>query len=188
MQITGLYAYCGMNRLESSRRDDRSRSVVIAGSDTSMLEAKKQDKSGMNFDARTVGHQRIGVDLTAIEGIGSSTGTTILTEIRTDYSRFPTSSAFSAWLDLAPNKRITGGKPLSSHVQPNHNRANQALRLAASALRHSKSALGDVARGLMRRLGTERRMCRCLGSSPGTLHLRHGYQGSGVSLTVHSGS
>jgi transposase len=123
-------------------------------SGTTPLGPKKQDKSGMNFDARTVGHQKFGVDLTAIEGIGPSTVMTILTEIGTDFSRFPTSSAFCSWLGIAPNKRITGGKPLSSHVKQNHNRANQALRLAASALRHSKSALGDVARGLMRRLGT----------------------------------
>jgi transposase len=124
------------------------------GSQTTAPGPAKQDRSGLCFDARTVGHQKFGVDLTAIDGIGPSTVMTILAEIGTDFSRFPTSSAFCSWLGLAPNRRITGGKPLSSHVKRNHNRVNQALRLAASTLRHSKSALGEVARGLMRRLGT----------------------------------
>jgi len=116
----------------------------------------KRDQGKMGFDARAICHQKLGVDLTAIEGIGPGTAMTILTEIGTDYSRFRNSGAFCSWLGLSPNKRITGGKVISSHIKKSRNRANQALRQAASALRKSKSALGSVARSLERRLGSSR--------------------------------
>ena len=116
----------------------------------------KRDQSHMGFDARTVCHQKFGVDLTAIEGVGATTAMTILTEVGTDFSRFKNSGAFCAWLGLAPNKRITGGKVISSKTKRTRNRVNQALRQAASALRKSKSALGSLARSLERRLGSSR--------------------------------
>lgn len=113
----------------------------------------KRDQTAIAFDARTVCHQKFGVDLTAIEGIGPSTALTILSEVGADFSRFKTSGAFCSWLGVAPNQRITGGKTISSHTKRTRNRVNQALRVAASALRKSKSALGSIARALERRLG-----------------------------------
>ena len=113
----------------------------------------KFNQTELAFDARTVCHQKFGVDLTAIEGIGPSTALTILSEVGTDFSRFKNSGAFCSWLGLAPNKRITGGKTISSHTKRTRNRANQALRAAANALRKSKSALGSIARALERRIG-----------------------------------
>jgi transposase len=129
--------------------DDPNASSTAAG-------PAKPGQDGMGFDARTICHQKLGVDLTAIDGIGVGTAMTILTEIGTDFSRFPNSAAFCAWLGLAPNTRITGGKPISSRVKRTRNRANLALRQAAAALRRSKSALGAVARNLERRLGAAR--------------------------------
>jgi transposase len=81
---------------------------------------------------------------------------TILTEVGTDFSRFRNSGAFCSWLGLTPNKRITGGKVISSRTKKTHNRVNLALRQAASALRKSKSALGSIARNLERRLGSSK--------------------------------
>ena len=119
----------------------------------------KPGKAGlktMGFDARTACQQKLGVDLTAIEGIGINAVMTILTEVGTDFSRFRNSGAFCSWLGLAPNKRITGGKVISSQTKKTHNRVNLALRQAASALRKSKSALGSIARNLDRRLGSKK--------------------------------
>ena len=116
----------------------------------------KRDQSHMAFDARTVCHQKFGVDLTAIEGIGATTAMTILTEIGTDFGRFHNSGAFCAWLGLAPNKRITGGMVISSKTTKTRNRVNHALRQAASLLRKSKSALVSLARGLERRFGSSK--------------------------------
>ena len=43
-----------------------------------------------------------GVDLTTIDGISVITAQTILAEIGTDMSRFPSEDAFVSWLDLRP--------------------------------------------------------------------------------------
>jgi hypothetical protein len=51
--------------------------------------ARKRGQGGLSFDARSVCHQKFGVDLTA-------TALTILSEIGPDFSRFPTSAAFCA--------------------------------------------------------------------------------------------
>src|ERR1700677_4420472 len=112
----------------------------------------KSSCTTMGFDARTACQQKLGVDLTAIEGIGINTAMTILTEVGTDFSRFKNSGSFCSWLGLTPNKRITGGRVISSQTKKTHNRVNVALRQAASALRKSKSALGSIARSLDRRL------------------------------------
>jgi transposase len=54
---------------------------------------------------------------------------------------------------LCPQRRVSGGKLLSSHVQGSSSRAAQALRLAARGLERSGSALGAFYRRLKSRLG-----------------------------------
>jgi len=94
------------------------------------------------------------VDLTALEGINDHTALGLLSEIGTDMSRWPTEKHFAAWLGLCPHHKISGGKVLSRKVRPSANRAATALRLAASCLHHSKSAVGAFFRRLKARLGT----------------------------------
>ena len=69
-------------------------------------------------------------------------------------SRWPTEKHFAAWLGLSPLHKISGGKVLSRKIRPSANRAAVALRLAASCLHHSQSALGAFFRRLKARLGT----------------------------------
>lgn len=94
-----------------------------------------------------------GVDLTAIEGIEVNTAATILSEIGTDMSRWPTTKHFGSWLGLAPCDRKSGGKLLGSRTRPGINRAGQALRLAARCLQRSPSALGAFFRRIAGRRG-----------------------------------
>lgn len=60
---------------------------------------------------------------------------------------------FSAWLNVAPNTKITGGKIISSKMQKKKNQAGQTLRMSASSLSKSKSPLGDYYRKMRSRLG-----------------------------------
>lgn len=83
-----------------------------------------------------------GVDLTRIDGIDVTTALVVVSEIGVDMSRFPSVKHFTSWLGLCPGTKITGGKLLSGKTKRCANRAAQALRLAAAALRSSKSALG----------------------------------------------
>jgi transposase len=94
-----------------------------------------------------------GVDLTQVPGLNSLTVQMLLTEIGPDLSAFPNVSAFAAWLRLCPDKRVSGGKVLSSKTGPTKNRAALALRMAAQALHHSQTFLGEYYRRMRARLG-----------------------------------
>lgn len=99
--------------------------------------------------------QRIaGVDLTRVDGISIAIAQTILLEIGTDMSKFPSSKHFCSWLGLAPKNDISGGKVLVSHTLKNRNRAGQALRLAAQSVMRSDCAAGAFFRRIQFRLGT----------------------------------
>ena len=68
-------------------------------------------------------------------------------------SRWPSEKHFCAWLNVAPNNRISGGRILSSKPRKNANRAAAALRLAAQSAMQSKSAIGAFIRRIKSRLG-----------------------------------
>ncbi|GHU04461.1 hypothetical protein FACS1894158_04820 [Betaproteobacteria bacterium] len=104
------------------------------------------------FDLRTQLFQMCGVDLTRIDGINVTTALAVLSETGADRSRFATVKHFTCWLGLCPGTRITGGKVMSSKTKRCANRAAQALRLAAAALRTSQSALGAYFRRMCARM------------------------------------
>lgn len=110
-------------------------------------------KNQPKFDLKAELYRITGVDLTAIEGIESSTAFTCLVECGIDLSKFPSEKHFTSWLGLAPNHRITGGKIKSNRTRKNVNRAATALRLAAQSLHSSKSALGAFFRRIALRRG-----------------------------------
>jgi hypothetical protein len=105
------------------------------------------------FDARARLYQMSGVDLTLIEGIEENTALVLLSAVGTDMSRWGSAKQFASWLGLCPQHKTSGGKVLGRQVRPGVNRAAQALRLAARALHHSKSALGAFFRRMKARLG-----------------------------------
>lgn len=98
-------------------------------------------------------YQKLGVDLTAIEGIGARTVLTVLTEVGPDLSAFKSEKHFTSWLGLCPDNRISGGKVLSSRTRRVVNRLSDCLRLAATSLEHSESALGAYFRRMKAKLG-----------------------------------
>jgi transposase len=67
-------------------------------------------------------------------------------------SRFATDKHFASWLGLCPGTHISGGKVLGSGTKHSVNRATQAFKQAAAALRTSKSALGAYFRRLCARM------------------------------------
>ncbi|MCI0465148.1 MAG: IS110 family transposase [Gemmataceae bacterium] len=105
------------------------------------------------FDVRTALYYVIGVDLTAIEGIDEIHALTLVSELGTDFSKWPTVKHFASWLGLCPNWKKTGGKVKSSKTRKGKNRAASALRLAAWSLMRSKSYLGAYLRRQRSRLG-----------------------------------
>jgi transposase len=112
-------------------------------------------KNGPPYDARTLLYRLLGVDLVAVTGLNASTVQTIISEIGTDMTRWPSVKHFSSWLQLAPHNDISGGKVLRSHIPKARNRAGQALRLAAQSLARSSSALGAYFRHMRGRCGAK---------------------------------
>jgi transposase len=104
-------------------------------------------------DMRAPLYQKLGADLTAIEGIGIATALVILTEVGPDLSRFSSEKHFASWLGLCPDNRISGGKVLSSRTRRVINRVSDALRISAMSLEKSRSALGAFYRRMKARLG-----------------------------------
>ena len=68
-------------------------------------------------------------------------------------TRWPTEHHFTAWLTLAPQNRVSGGRRLSAKTQPSANRAAAVLRLAVMSLARGQTALGAFYRRLAVRVG-----------------------------------
>jgi transposase len=114
---------------------------------------RKARRTALSFDARQHLHRLTGVDLTRIDGIDAPTALKVVAEIGLDMTRWPTEKHFASWLSLAPGSKVSGGKQSSGRTKPSASRAAAALRLAASSLYHSQSALGAFHRRLKARLG-----------------------------------
>jgi transposase len=97
----------------------------------------------------------LGIDLVEVTGISESTAQTIISEIGTDMSHFPTYKHFCSWLALAPHNDISGGHVLRSRILKTHNRASQAFRQAAQACARSYTAFGVFFRAVRARRGAQ---------------------------------
>jgi len=111
-------------------------------------------KNKLSFDASSHLARITGVDLTAIPGIEASTALKIISEIGLDLTRWKDSKQFASWLGLCPGNKISGGKILSGKTKRTGNYASSILRMAASTLHRSNTAIGAFFRRMKSRLGT----------------------------------
>jgi transposase len=111
---------------------------------------KKRDQE----DKRQELFRMVGADLTTIDGVGVETAEVIVSEYGTDLSKFANEKQFVAHMQLVPRQAISGGKPIKK-VRRNTTgtRAGRALRMAATGLRQSASALGAYYRRISRGKG-----------------------------------
>ena len=114
---------------------------------------KKGKKNQFNFSAGGHIKDLIGVDLCKIPGVNDVTAMELISEIGTDMSKWKSAKHFAAWLNLAPNTKITGGKIISSKMMKKKNKAGQTLKMSASCLSNNKTPLGDYYRRIRARLG-----------------------------------
>jgi len=95
-----------------------------------------------------------GRDLTTIDGIGVDTAAEVITEVGPDFSPFPHEDHFVSYLRLAPNLSISAGRKVPDRLRSTTStRVANALRTAATSLKHSKSALGAYYRRIASRKG-----------------------------------
>jgi len=98
-------------------------------------------------------HRLTGVDLLAIPGINNVSALKIIGEIGLDMNRWKDAKQFASWLGLCPGNKVSGGKRLSGKTKPSNNRTAATLRMAASTLYRSPTALGAYLRRLKSRIG-----------------------------------
>ena len=102
---------------------------------------KRLSRNDPNIDLRNLSyHLSGGIDVGAIEGVGIGTIMTLISEVGFDLKAFPSAKHFVSWLRLAPNKKITGGKVISSRTKTGKNRL-------ADAFRHAANGVGNIRRG-----------------------------------------
>jgi transposase len=114
---------------------------------------RKAQRSEPSFDVGGQLRRILGVDLTALPGLGVVNVHTLFSEVGGDLSKFPTAKHFASWLGLCPDQRVSGGKVLSGRTRKVGSRAAYALRMAAYSAGKSHSALGDYYRRMRSRLG-----------------------------------
>jgi transposase len=107
----------------------------------------------MSFSVREHAWRLTGVDLFQIKGLNSETVLRIISEVGVDLGAFPSEKHFASWLCLSPNRRVSGGKVLSSRSKASSNRAAAAFRQAAVSVQRSHSELGAYYRRMKAKKG-----------------------------------
>lgn len=114
---------------------------------------RTKQPNALTFDIRSSLYQVLGLDLTQIHGMGPSLALKLIAECGTDMSCWPSSKHFASWLCLSPGNKISGGKVLTSKTRRSSSRAAAALRLAATTIGKTNTALGAFYRWLSARVG-----------------------------------
>jgi len=136
------------------------RITEMGNDDLAYQPVKKKAKSKANapqFDLSTYAFQLTeGVDLMSVDGINLGLILTLISEVGTDLSKFPTHKHFVSWLSLCPNKKVSGGKILSSRSRKNKNRLSKAFKQAAvSFSRKKNSSLASFYRRIAAKKGKQ---------------------------------
>ncbi len=106
-----------------------------------------------NFNLQESLYDLAGVDFTAIPGLGELTVQTIIAEVGTDMSKWPTEKHFTSWLGLSPTNKISGAKILSSRTRKVKNSASKAFKMAACSAGKTQTAIGSFMRRIKSKAG-----------------------------------
>ena len=117
---------------------------------------KRKQVNAPSFDVRAALYGVLGTDLTQIHGLAPSLALKLIAECGTDLRAWKSAKHFTSWLCLAPGNKISGGKLLSSRTRRSSSRAAALLRLAATTIGRSDTALGAFYRRLSSRIGKQK--------------------------------
>lgn len=125
---------------EGSHRKDRS----------------KQEPSKYNWYAHLL--MLCGVDATRICGMSVLLVLSIISELGVDLSPWASAKQFTAWLGLAPDHKVTGGKVIKKQTRRGKPHAAHFFYMAALAVTKSNTPLGEFYRYQKTRMGPRKAM------------------------------
>ncbi|HEY3378842.1 MAG TPA: transposase, partial [Armatimonadota bacterium] len=111
----------------------------------------KQEPSAYDWHARVVA--LCGADPTRICGLSVLLVLMLISELGTDLSAWASAKQFTAWLGLAPDHWVTGGKVIKRQTRRGKPHAAHAFYLAALAVSKSHTPLGEFYRHQKARMG-----------------------------------
>lgn len=115
--------------------------------------AGREKRQTMSFNVRDEAWKLLGVALFRIKGLNAETVLRLVSEVGMEVNSFASEKQFASWLSLSPNRRVSGGKVLSSKTRASKNRAAVAFRQAAVSVARSDSELGAYYRRMQARKG-----------------------------------
>jgi transposase len=143
--------------------DEQLETVVTAQvplSDEALTQVIAQDphplphgKHAPTFHVAALIAQWLGVDPTTLPGIADQTALGLVSELGRDMSPWATDRRFGAFLGIAPLRKVSGGKVLSTRTRPGIHPAGVLFLQAAATITRSDTALGGFYRRLAVRLG-----------------------------------
>ena len=152
-QALDAFDFCGTQLAECDAQiQSQLQTLHVREDEPAQGKKRGRARNAPKFDLRTQLFQMCGVDLTRIDGIDVTTALVVVSEVGADMGKFPSDKHFASWLGLWPGTKISGVKVISGKTKRCANRAAQALRLAAAALRSSQSALGAYYRRMCGRM------------------------------------
>lgn len=160
-QAVALYDFYTQQIVECDEEIERIYALTRPdweGGEIKPLTARKRSSHSKNarYDTEKIRQhlKRIsGVDISLVDGFGVSLAQTVIMEVGTDMSKFPSEKHFCSWLGVAPKHEISGGKVLKNTTLKTKNRAGQAFRMAAQSVKQADCAFGVLYRRLRARLG-----------------------------------
>ena len=157
-QAVQLYDFCKQRIVDCDAKIEANLRTLCPGDklpveNPGAVRIKNKRHNGFSFDVQPVLHTVLGLDVTKIDGFGPHVALKLLAECGTDMSRWPSAKHFTSWLCLSPGNKISGGKVLSSRTRRSSSRAAAALRLAATTVGRTQTALGAFYRRLSGRIG-----------------------------------
>ena len=160
-QSLELYDFYQQKMLECDRRLEAAIAMMAIEQEAPLaplpkIRTRTKQVNAPSFDVRAALYGLVGTDLTQIHGLGSSLALKLVGECGTDLRAWPTAKHFTSWLCLAPGNKISGGKLLSSRTRRSSSRAAALLRLAATTIGRSDTALGAFYRRLAGRIGKQK--------------------------------
>lgn len=114
----------------------------------------KQEPAAYDWHARGVA--LCGVDPTRLCGLSVLLVLALLAELGPDLSAWASAKQFTAWLGLAPDHRVTGGKVIKRQTRRGKPYAAHLFYLAALAVAKSHTPLGEFYRFQKARMGPKK--------------------------------